>query len=674
MPNDRITIDFETRSEANLMSCGAYAYSIHPTTDILCLSYKIPGGKKGRWNRTDKNPPQELFDAIADELDDFMVEAHNMFFELCIWMNIGVKKYGWPPLDMSRLACSAAKAAMHALPRALGNAGAALKLKIQKDKRGEELIKKLSYPRKPTKADPREWLMEGDDEETDALFEEFYDYCDADVDAEEELSEALPDLPPDERRIWLLDQKINWRGFYADIPLAKAAMECLEVLEKDITKDIFNLTDGFVDRATKRNDILMYCDLEGYPMKNLQAGTVEKMLAAGGLPKNIERLLKLRQLGGRSSAKKFVKFVEMADPKDNCIRGTLMYHGASTGRWTGKGVQTQNLIRGIFKNLEEIEECIALVEAKDIEGLRSKYENPVEAIASIVRSCITARPGYDLFVADYSSIEARVLVWLADDEDALEVFHSGEDIYIDMANDIFSMEPEEFEKLESDVAWFRRFIGKLAILGLGYQMGPPRFQKEAWEKANLRLDDAFCKRVVYTYRDKYHKVVKLWNKTEKAAIRAVLKKRGPDNPCIVGKVKYYVLDNFLCCELPSGRCIRYHRPGLQRYVWNGEPKLRLTYWGVHPMSKQYTKLDTYGGSLVESICQGVARDIMSYAALDVDAAGYGILTSVHDELVSEREKGLGCIKEYEDLLCNIPAWAEGCPIAAEGWKGKRYKK
>jgi DNA polymerase bacteriophage-type len=680
---DRITIDFETRSEADIMNVGAYAYAIHPSTEVLMIAYKIPGREAVLWTRTEDEPPYELFEAIQDEFDNYFIEAHNSFFELMIWQNVCVKKMGWPPLPLDRLRCSAAKAAAHTMPRALEDAALAMRLVQKKDKRGKRLIKLLCQPQKPTKADPRVWINEDQTEPVKFAKDEFYtpaelfemlgEYCLQDVETEEELSANLDDLPPDERKIWLMDQGINLRGFYCDIPLAKNANQVLEVLQGDINNEIQELTDGFVDSPTKRDAILLYCDLAGYKLDGLTKDHVEKALQREDWPKDVGRLLKLRQLGGGTATKKFTKFIEMADD-EQIIKGTLMYHGASTGRWTGKGVQTQNLPRGIFTNIEEITECIDLVNNHDLKGLRDKYENPIEAIASCIRSVITARPGYELFVADYSAIEARVLVWIAGDKNALSIFHRGEDIYLDMAYDIFSITAEQYQELDDYNKWYYRFVGKQAILGLGYQMGHPRFKKEALKQASMDLDLEFCEEVVSTYREKYHKVKKLWDECNNAAIKAVAEKRGRKRAVKVGKIKYYRKKNFLCCELPSGRCLHFHRPRVEEYEWNGMPKKKLTYWGVDPYTKKYGKLDTYGGSLVESICQGTARDIMSYAALEVEKAGYRILTSVHDELVSERKAGEGCVEEYEQLLCTLPAWADGCPIDAEGWTGRRYKK
>lgn len=688
--DDRITIDFETKCELSIGDVGAWAYSVHESCDIIVLSYKIPGSGVQRWTPCMDEAPYDLFEAIHNldrlklGLEPYFVEAHNSFFELCIWYNVGVAKYDWPELPKSRMKCSAAKAAMHALPRALGDAGKALGLKIQKDKIGTLLIKKLSQPQKPTKKDPRVWILPDqtepvklskDEFKTPAeLFEMFYEYCDMDVESEEELSATIDDLPPKEREIWLLDQKINWRGIYVDMELVESALYLLEKIEKEVNGSISTLTNGYVDRPTQGAAIQFECWLEGVDLPNTQAATIEATLADESLPAKVRKLLRLRQVGSRASTKKFAKFKLTADPDDHRCRGTLMYHGASTGRWAGKGIQPQNLPRGSFKSMDEIEECISLIKERSLEKFKQRYDDPADALSSVVRSIIMATPGHELFCADYSAIEARVLVWMAGDKAALKLFHEGKDIYIDMALTIFGITLEEYNESDETQQHYMRSVGKDAILGLGYGMGWKRYKREALQKGGRELSSDFCQGVVDKYRDKYSSVVKLWNKYEAAAIHAVKHRRTKDRPCRYGRTAWYMKGRFLVCELPSGRCLHYYRPRLGQYEWYGETKDKLFFWGVHSKTKKFTEMDTYGGHLVENVCQAVARDIMSYAALDAEAAGYKILTSIHDELVAERPIGTGSVEEYEKLLTQPQDWSAGCPIDAEGWKGPRYKK
>lgn len=679
---DRITIDFETKSNVSVMDVGAWIYSKDPSTEVLCLVYKIPGCDRKLWKEGDE-PPYALFDAIEDEFENYYIEAHNSFFELCIWMNVCVKKYGWIELPASRMKCSAAKAAAHALPRALDKAGEALDLKIQKDPRGKFVLGKLSQPQKPTKKDPRTWInkddetpiySKGEEITPQQLFQWLYEYCDFDVAAEEELSSALDDLTPTERLIFLHTQLINWRGIYIDYELVEAALFLLDKFEVRVKQDLVELTNGYVDAPTKRDDMLFYCYTEGYELPNLTADTIEKTLEKDDVPPKVRKLLNLRQLGGKASIKKFAKFKIYADPDDHRCRDSLMYHGASTGRWAGKGIQPQNLPKGSFKSIDEIEECIALIKERDIDKFTQRYEDPADALSSVVRSIMMATPGHDMFCADYSAIEARVIVWLASDENALELFHAGKDIYIDMALTIFGITQDDYDSEPKEKQTFMRGVGKDAILGLGYGMGWRRYQREAFRKGGQKLTDSFCETVVDKYRSKYESIVNLWYGYEKAAMHAVKHQRTKDKPCKKGRVKWYMHNGFLCAELPSGRCLYYYQPKIKQTEFYGRMKDTLTFMGVHPKSKQWVRLDTYGGHLTENICQAVARDIMSAAALEAEDAGYKILTSVHDELVAERKEGTGSVEEYEAVLSKPPKWASNCPIAAEGWKGKRYRK
>jgi DNA polymerase len=127
----------------------------------------------------------------------------------------------------------------------------------------------------------------------------------------------------------------------------------------------------------------------------------------------------------------------------------------------------------------------------------------------------------------------------------------------------------------------------------------------------------------------------------------------------------------------------------------GEDKETLCYHGENPKTKEWCLLKTYGGALVENVTQAVARDLMANAVLNVEAADYDVVLTVHDELIAEIGEGCECgtchwcdvrgqpsEKEYHEtmldmflkLMCDTPTWARGLPVAAEGWVGRRYRK
>ena len=137
-------------------------------------------------------------------------------------------------------------------------------------------------------------------------------------------------------------------------------------------------------------------------------------------------------------------------------------------------------------------------------------------------------------------------------------------------------------------------------------------------------------------------------------------------------------DGFLKCELPSSRMLHYYQPKFEKNAY--KDNFELTYL-AEKMGKSF-RTGTYGGKLVENIVQAVARDLMAEAMLRVEAAGFEVVLSVHDELIAEipeqafiSEKSPEIIlKRFESLMAETPDWAVGCPVSASGWVGKHYKK
>ena len=164
----------------------------------------------------------------------------------------------------------------------------------------------------------------------------------------------------------------------------------------------------------------------------------------------------------------------------------------------------------------------------------------------------------------------------------------------------------------------------------------------------------------------------MWYDQEKAAIRAV--KSG--HPIVTRYVRWLMDDGFLRCELPSGRWLSYPAPEIQKKhtPW-GDLRDVLTYETTNQYTRQWQREQTYGGKLVENVVQAIARDIMAEAMLRIHEGGvYSPVLSVHDELISEAPLGVGSVQEFERLMAECPLWAVGCPVAAEGWTGERYRK
>jgi DNA polymerase len=291
------------------------------------------------------------------------------------------------------------------------------------------------------------------------------------------------------------------------------------------------------------------------------------------------------------------------------------------------------------------------------------YKGVMEPLSHGLRGAIVAGPGKELFVADFASIEARVLLWLAGDEAALDLFRSGADIYCEMASSIYNRPITKADKDE-------RQLGKAAVLGCGYQMGASKFVDTAL-MYGVTITEQFSVDVVDAYRTKFYRVKNMWYTQEQAACEAVETGRLIKSH----KVKWYVDGDFLFCELPSGRRLAYPFPEVRpRATPWGDMKPSLTYKGMDPYTRQWRRQVTYGGMLVENITQAVARDLMADAILRCEASVYTPVLSVHDEVISEAPLGEGSVEQFVQLVRECPTWAAGCPVDAEGWKGPRYHK
>lgn len=679
MNGPKAELDFETRSACNLKAHGTWRYSIHPTTEILCLVYRLPYWEAERtalWHPAIVGLPEHVEDSLTELFDWIdgggLVEAHGSWFEFCIWMHILVTRFGWPTIPLPQWRCSAAKAASHALPRGLEDAAEALHLSHQKDMAGNKVMMKMTKPRKSRKKERETWAKTGEKppkflwHENADMLAQVCAYCRMDVLTESELSASLPDLNTEETQLFLMDLELNLRGFQIDMQAVATALKLIRAEQVILNRELSLLTKGKVKRATQRARMIVWFSMEGYDLPNTQAATIDDALnSSEEMSDVVRRALEIIRALGRSSTAKYKAMKNWAG-KDGRVRGGLLYHGASTGRWSGKGVQPHNFPKPSFK--ADMDELWTVLKHGNRPAIGDRYKSVMEALATGLRGAIVARKGHTLYVADYAAIEARVLLWLADDEEALSVFREGRDPYCEMATDIY-----KFEVNKTDHP-MERAIGKVAVLGLGFQMGATRFQAtcETW---GIEIDEGFASEVVEAYRAKFPLVKAMWYEQEQTAIDA-LHAGNEGRTLWSGRVGWKLEGIYLYCILPSGRRLAYPYPQLKlkRTPW-GDMRYALTFMGIDTHTHQWQRQHTYGGCLVENVTQAVARDVMAEAMLRCEASGkYRLVLSIHDELVAEGPVEGGSVHEFEQLLTALPEWAEGCPVGAEGWSGLRYRK
>lgn len=647
-------LDFEVYSNLDIRKVGGHRFARHPSAEVLIACYQLPGMKQPAvWLPRTQEPPKRLLDWVRG---GGKVGAHNASFERTVWHHTLTRQHpGIPAIKDSQWVCTAAKAAASGLPRALDKALKALGHDTEKDAEGSKLIKVFCQPRKPTLKDQRTRILP----EQDVRFQRFIEYCQQDVRAEMALDVALPDLIPRQRRMFILDMVMNDRGLPIDIPLVDKALTVVKALEIGIASRVALLTGGL--KATQVQKMLDFFYDRGIDLENMRAETVRTALKDATLTEEAKELLQLRVEAGKASTKKLISMKLCADPTDLVVQGGFLYHGAHTGRYAGRLVQPHNFIRGLLKDHQR-ELVFALLEFADPDLFTLLYDKPIDIISQCMRGFICAPDGYELAVVDYTAIEARVLAWLCGEESMLKAYRAGVDVYKLMAVKLYKL------KSIDDVGDEQRRIAKNLVLGCGYQLGGVKFVDYAAD-AGVIITEEFAKSAVKVYRDGVPNIVAAWKEIERLVAHAI---RNPGTTTRGLKCEFYMREHWLCIKLPSGREIRYpYARAVPVERW-GKPAWEISF--RTEIKGQFRLEKTYGGKLIENIVQAIAFDIMQEGMLNADTGGWPVIGTVHDEILALVKKGMARIKELEKVVCDIPAWGNGIPLAAKGFSCIRYTK
>jgi DNA polymerase len=586
--------------------------------------------------------------------------AHNaMSFERVIWRHILAIRYGWPEPALEQWHCTGALAAAMALPRTLDAAAKALGLSAQKDIAGHRLMLQMARPR----------LVEPDGSivwwEVPDKVRRLIAYCRQDVEVERALLERLRPLSNAEREVFLLDARTNERGVAVDLELVGAAEALVAKTQAQLDTELQKLTGGMVEAATQSGRLLTWLRAREIEADSVDKPAVAELLDTD-LPDDVRRVLEVRAEAARSSTAKLQAF-RARTCRDGRLRDNLVYHGAGTGRWSGKGVQLQNLPRPSI--VADTEAAItAIRQREEAWWIDAFHGPPLGVVSDCLRGMLIASSGMELTAADFAAIEPRVLAWLAGQRHLIRLFATGGDAYRHMAAEIYVRSADAIAKGSVE-----RQLGKQAVLGCGYGLGAPKFRTTC-AKAGIQIDEGLAERVVQTYRTTNDRIGALWRELEHAALRAV-EQPGLTVPAAAGRVRFRIKGDFLWLILPSGRPLAYAKPRIEdvETPW-GELRPQVTYLGVNSVTPAWERQNAYGGKWTENVVQAVARDLLAAAMLRLEQAGYPIVLTVHDEIVAEVPACSGSVEEFEAIMCQLPDWATGCPVAAEGWRGLRYRK
>ncbi|HIE0705565.1 TPA: DNA polymerase I [Serratia marcescens] len=707
----KLWLDLETFCETPIKN-GTHAYA--EGVEIMLFAWAIDDGPVSVHDFTeDQHLPAQLLAALGDE--NVLIYAHNSHFDRTMLRHALQRQLpGVVAGGVERWRDTMVKALAHGLPGALGALCEVLNVDTDKakDKAGKQLIQLFCKPRPKNsklrrataKSHPAEW-------------QRFVEYAGLDIHAMRAVDAKLPswNYQGAELALWHRDQKINDRGVCVDVELAEAAIAAVGDEQQRLAELTQAMTDGEVQAATQRDAMLRHIlDAFGVDLPDMQKSTLERRINDPDLPAPLRELLTIRLAACTTSTSKY-KALMKGVSSDGRLRGTLQFCGASrTGRWAGRLFQPQNLPRPTLDQ-EQIDQGI---EALKLGVADLVFDNIMELTSSALRGCIMAPPGKKLVVSDLSNIEGRFLAWLAGEEWKLQAFRdydtfiydaAGQRIWDELAKDYqraghdlyklayaraFNMTPEDVDKA-------MRQIGKVMELGLGFGGGvaafvtfalvygldledladaalpniPIAIQREAqsWWQASVKQKKTYglservfitCDSLKRLWRNAHPETVSLWSELENAVRRAIAQ---PGKQFNCRRLKVRKDGSWLRIALPSGRVVCY--PGAA--IVKGD----ITYMGVNPYSRKWQRLKTYGGKLVENVTQAGARDVLAGNMPAIEARGYEIVLTVHDEVITEApDKDFYFHDQLSRLLATNPTWAPDLPLNAGGFEAYHYRK
>lgn len=375
-------IDFETRSVVDLTAAGAYVYFDDPTTDLWCAAYAFRDEEPADWFPGEPCPPR-----IADHVvNGGLIFAFNANFERLAWRQILGPRYGWPIPNLRQYRCVMAQAYANALPGKLEHVAPALGLTEEKDVVGSRVMKKMMRPRTPRKNEPPGiyWHDKPGD------LEKLAAYCRQDVRTERAVHARLLPLSDIEQETWFLDQQINDRGVYIDESLCNAAQKIVAETEKRLSIEMRQITDGEVRGVSNVTELIAFVRKRGVDTNSIAKSELEILLVRDDLDKTVRRALEIRQEGSKTSTAKIKKML-LRRQADGRARGNIQYHGASTGRFSARGIQLHNLVRPSIKakHLGPVIEDVLTGNADLVELLHGP---PMSVVSDCIRSMIAAEP------------------------------------------------------------------------------------------------------------------------------------------------------------------------------------------------------------------------------------------------------------------------------------------
>lgn len=639
-----LSIDIETFSDVGIGRVGVYKYTDSPNFKILLFAYAWDGGPVEVVDLTKEALPEDVIKALEDP--DVLKTAFNAQFErVCLNRAYGLDSGPWD--------CTMIKAWQCGINGGLASVGAAIGLSEDegKIKDGKRLIKKFCTPQK----DGRQLTLGADED-----WDRFIEYCRRDVEVEMRIRDKLSRFMTSETEaaLYKVDQRITDRGVRLDMDLVAGAIALDEDLTARMESRYKEITG--MDNPNSLKDIKDFIhDKTGDAVKSVTKGNIDDLISKYEEFDEVVEVLKIRKVLSKTSTAKYHKMNEIV-MRDGRARGILQFYGANrTGRWAGRLIQVQNLPRNYIHDLDTARK---LIKDRDLDAFMMAYDDVPDIMSQCLRTAIIPSTGKRFAVSDYSAIEARVIAWLAGEDWVLDVFRTTGKIYEATAAKMFDVPVESITK-GSDM----RQRGKVATLALGYQGGKGALISMGALKMGIPEEE--LQGIVDMWREANERIVSLWYETQRAVIRAI--KDRTIETFADGKLKAHVSSGMLQIQLPSGRSLFYARPQIGTNRFGGES---IVYYDRNAPGTDWLKRETYGGSLVENIVQGTARDVLAHAIMGLEAAGYPIVMHIHDEVVIEIDEDSEALETICAMMAEAPEWCKDLPLNADGYTCNYYQK
>lgn len=653
-----LSIDIETRSSADIGKTGLYRYAQDKDFGILLFAYKLD---EDPVKIVDLEMGEKIPDQILKCMSDPSVSKHayNAAFE---WYCLNRAGYHTP---LAQWKCTMIHGLYCGYTAGLDATGKAIGLPQDKQKltTGKALIRYFCVPCKPTKSNGgRTWNLPRHAPEKWKLFKE---YCVQDVVTESETLKRLSafPVPETEERLWQMDVRMNAFGVRVDTGLITGALMIDGISTQELTDEAVEITG--LSNPNSTGQLLQWLTEQGVQMENLQKATVEETLTREALPKNVRRILEIRQQLGKTSVRKYTA-MQTAKCEDDRIRGLTQFYGANrTGRWAGRLVQLQNLPRNYLKTLDYARN---LVKAQNYEGVRLLYGNVPDTLSQLIRTAFIPSEGHKFVVADFSAIEARVIAWLAGEQWVNEVFATHGKIYEATASQMFHVPIERIVK--GNPEYSLRQKGKVATLALGYQGGTSALI--AMGALNMGLTEEELPDIVTRWRNANPRIRDLWYAVEETALAAMTTAEPQAMRGLIFRLEGDLLygQSFLTVQLPSGRKLFYPKPFLQE---NRFGKMAIHYYTVGQQTRKWEVDSTYGGKMTENIVQAIARDCLAETLRRISHLGLQVVFHVHDEVIIDAPMDV-TVDQICSLMAEPISWAPGLILKGAGFESSYYMK